>query len=201
MKKIRIAEISIVVALIISMMTSIVSFGVECNEIRKDVLRLHILANSDSEADQLVKLKVRDVLLNSGESLFSGNIDINTAEECLNLEKENLIKAANKVLDDNGFNYKTQIYIVEEYFATRTYENFTLPAGKYKSLKVVLGKGEGYNWWCVMFPPLCLPAASENTNLDIVLGESSAKLIQNKGRYKMQFKIVEIFEKIRAKMT
>lgn len=201
MKKIHIAEISVAIALIISIITSIVGFGAECENIRQDVVRLHILANSDSDKDQQVKLAVRDALLNSGKNLFKGVVNVNNAEICLNSQKDELIRIANNVLTENGFEYTAQIYLTEEYFTTRVYEDFTLPAGEYLALKVILGEGEGHNWWCVMFPPLCLPAASEKTDIDAFFGETGAEIIQSGAKYEMKFKVIEIFESLKSRFT
>ncbi len=200
MKKLHMAEISVAVGLIIAIVVSIAGFGAECKNIRQDVVRLHILANSDSDEDQQVKLLVRDVLLNCGKDLFSGAVTAENAGQCLELQKDELIKEANRVLADNGFDYKTDIYLAEEYFSTRAYEDFTLPAGEYLALKVILGEGEGHNWWCVMFPPLCLPAAGEKADLDAVFGEEGAKIVQTESKYVMRFKIVEIFENLKNKI-
>lgn len=196
----RKAEISIILGLIISIVMSVAGFGTECKKIRSDVVRLHILANSDSEEDQNVKLMVRDALLECGKEMFSGNVTVNNAEEELEKQKDELIRTANKVLAENGFDYKTQICLAEEYFTTRQYENFTLPAGGYLALKVILGEGEGHNWWCVMFPPLCLPAAAENTELDVVFGDNGADIVANSSKYIMKFKIIEIIEEIKQKI-
>lgn len=201
MKKFRIAEISVTFGMIIAVLFSVIGFEKECCNIRNDVVRLHILANSDSDEDQRVKLSVRDALLNSSKELFNGTINKDNAEQALKINKDELIRTANKVLKENGFNYTTQIYLTEEYFTTRTYENFTLPAGEYMALKVVLGNGEGHNWWCVMFPPLCLPAASKNADIDAVFGESGAEIIQNAAKYEMRFKIIEIIESIKCKLS
>lgn len=200
MKKLRVAEISAAVGLVVAIVVSVVGFGAECADIRNDVVRLHILANSDSVEDQQVKLAVRDALLNSGKELFNGIVNVDNAEKCLESQKQELIETANAVLAENGFDYKTQIYLAEEYFTTREYEGFTLPAGEYLALKVVLGDGGGHNWWCVMFPPLCLPAASENTDIDAVFGEDGAELVQNRAKYEMRFKIIELFESIKSKI-
>ena len=197
MKKYQIAEISIAVGLIISIVFSFVNFGAECGNIRNNVIRLHVLANSDSEKDQNVKLLVRDALLSCGSEIFSGTVSRDNAEECLTREKNLLTEKANKVLKENGFEYKAEIVITDEYFQTRDYEEFTLPAGEYKALKVVLGKGEGHNWWCIMFPPLCLPAATEKTNTEIILGNDSVEIISNPVKYEMKFKVIEIVEEIR----
>lgn len=194
-------EISISVALIISIVFSVSGFQQQCDNLRNDVLRLHILANSDSEEDQAVKLMVRDALLDCGESIFSGETNVNNAEEILSQEKEKLIETANAVIRENGFDYKAQITFDEEYFTTRTYENYTLPAGNYRALKVILGKGEGHNWWCVMFPPLCLPAATENTDVDIYLTDGNSKIIQSNPKYEIRFKIIELIEEIKNKIN
>ena len=197
MKKIRIAEISAALGLVISVVFSIIGFGYNCNEIRNNIVRLHILANSDSDEDQRVKLIVRDELLNCGKDLFSGIVNVENAEEILNNQKEDLLKIINSTLRENGFEYTADIFLVREYFNTRSYEDFTLPAGEYLAVKVILGKAEGKNWWCVMFPPLCLPAANKKEEFDIYINESGAEIVQNYQRYEMKFKIIEIYENIK----
>lgn len=194
----KIFEVSISLGLIIAIVFSFASFNGKCDKIRNEVLRLHILANSDSDEDQCVKLLVRDVLLNSGNEIFSGAANVKNAEESLEAQKRELVEKANKVLAENGFDYEAKIYLAEEFFTTRQYENFTLPAGEYLALKVILGKGEGHNWWCVMYPPLCIPAASEDVELDVVLGDDGAKIVNSGNKYKMKFKIIEIIERIKA---
>lgn len=196
MKRIQRIEISVALGLVISLIVSIAGFGAECKNIREDVVRLHILANSDSEADQSVKLAVRDALLECGAEIFSGTLDKNNAAEHLEAEKEKLIETANRVLKENGFDYETQVCLIKEYFNTRVYEDFTMPAGEYLSLKVVLGEGKGHNWWCVMFPPLCLPAATEQTDINAVFSENGARIIRGNGNYEIRFKIVEIIESL-----
>lgn len=201
MKRIKKFEISIAFGLVFAFIVSVAGFGINCNNIRNDVVRLHIIANSDSEADQQVKLAVRDALLASGKEIFSGTAKKENAESLLNIGKDELTETANKVLHENGFDYEAEIYLAEEYFTTRSYENFTLPAGEYTALKVILGNGEGHNWWCVMFPPLCLPAATEKADIDAVFTEEEVSLIKTKPEYEIRFKIVEIFESIRAKFS
>ncbi|MBQ3006240.1 MAG: stage II sporulation protein R [Clostridia bacterium] len=193
-------EISLAIALVISIVFSLVGFDNECEKIRDSVLRLHILANSDSPEDQQVKLMVRDALLASGTEIFSGKTNVSDAEEILSNEKEKLVETANKVLKENGFDYIAEIGFAEEYFTTRTYENYTLPAGKYRAIKVVLGEGEGHNWWCVMFPPLCLPAAAGNTEIDLYLTKESGQIIRSKPQYEIRFKLIEVIENIKNKL-
>lgn len=197
MKKIHILEASVAFGLVISILFSIVGFGFECADIRNNIVRLHILADSDLPQDQQIKLVVRDALLNCGKGLFSGIVTIDNAQEILEEQKEELIEIANSTLKQNGYNYEAQIYVTKEYFATRSYEEFTLPAGEYTAVKVILGKGQGKNWWCVMFPPLCLPAASENKSIDAFIGENGAEVVQNYDEYEVRFKIIEIYEGIK----
>lgn len=198
MKKSHKIEISIAIGLVIAIVCSLVGFGSDCKDVRNNVVRLHILADSDCDADQRVKLLVRDALLESGAEIFSGTASADNASKSLEKEKAKLIEVAETVLRENGFDYGVTINLEREYYATRTYENYTLPAGEYLSLKVVLGKGEGHNWWCVMFPPLCLPAASASADIDAILGADGAKLIQSNPKYEMRFKIVEVFENVKS---
>ena len=129
--------------------------------------------------------------------------DFRQAVVCQNVEKilENkafLEETANEVLRENGFSYTAKISIEEEYFETRQYEDVKLPSGTYTACKVILGEGKGQNWWCVMFPPLCLPAAMEKNEEEVyaVFGENGGDLVTEKSGYKIKFKIVEIVEEI-----
>lgn len=198
MKKIRMIEISVALGLVFTLIFSVVSFGLSCNNIRDEVVRLHILANSDSDIDQHVKLVVRDKLLQSGNELFSGDMTVETAFSILSDNKEAIEAYINNILSDEGFDYCSEVYLVKEYYSTRAYETFTLPAGEYLSLKIILGNGEGHNWWCVMFPPLCLPAASQNNDINAVFDDDCVKIVRSSDKYEIRFKIVEIFEKIRS---
>lgn len=199
MKKHHKIEISVAIGLIAAIIFSVAGFGADCKKVRNNVVRLHILADSDCQADQQVKLLVRDALLESGAEIFSGSINVNDASNALEKEKAELIAVAEKVLKENGFDYGVTVTLEKEYYTTRSYEEYTLPAGEYLSLKVVLGRGEGHNWWCVMFPPLCLPAASPSTNIDAILGSQGAKLIKSSPKYEMRFKIVEVFERLKSR--
>lgn len=197
----RIAEISVCISLVFSLIFSIADFNKSCEKVRSDILRLHILANSDSVEDQAVKLAVRDALLNCGKELFSGQTDLESAEYTFKNEKMELIKVSDEVLLSKGFDYKTQIYLTEEYFTTRTYGEYTLPAGNYTAIKVVLGEGNGHNWWCVMFPPLCIPAATENEEFDIFFDKKTSDIIKNDSKFEIRFKIIEVIEAIKNKIN
>lgn len=191
------------IAISIYMAFSCTYFTASAGTVKEDVVRLHILANSNSEIDQEVKLKVRDALLETNASILSDSVTKENAKEHFESSKEILLKTAKKTLKENGFNYNVKITLQEEYFNTRTYGNLTFPAGQYTALKVVLGNGEGKNWWCVMFPPLCVPAAdgleTNETTADY-LTKSGEKIVNGGEKYIIKFKFLEIYEEFRNKL-
>ncbi len=164
-------------------------------EIYDATVRLHVLANSDSEQDQSLKLNVRDELLKSVNeySVSSKEEAIAKIEE----NKDNLIKIAEDVVKNEGKDYSVSIEIGKEYYPTRYYEDFALPAGEYTSVKVIIGKGEGQNWWCVMYPPLCTASAiryDDEAYLEVGLTKGQYNLIteNDSGEYRIKFKLLEI---------
>lgn len=186
---------SLCVALILTMLFSVLPFEASCQEIRKDVFRLHILANSDTDKDQNLKLKVRDAVLEYTEKLYKNS---NTKEEAEILTSKNLQNIANvakQVIVDNGYNYNVTCQIEDVYFNTRTYENVTMPSGTYRALQIKIGDAKGKNWWCVMYPTLCVGASTDYKALDDKLNDKEYDtLVNEKTQYK--FKIVEIYERI-----
>ncbi len=195
MKKIKLLEFSLLAGFLAAIIFSITGFASTCKDIRSDVLRLHVLANSNSEEDQQLKLKVRDAVLKTGKNIFDGSVTKENAEEKIEKEKEILTETAKEVIRENGFDYDVKITVTEEFFTTRTYEDITLPAGKYKAVRVLIGESVGQNWWCVMFPPLCIPTAQPDINL--FFSEEEVKLVESDPKYEPRFKIVEIYESIK----
>lgn len=130
-------------------------------EIAEQCIRIHIRANSNSETDQAVKLKVRDEVTEYLTSKLDGCKSKNEARNTLEREKTNLVKIANKTLYDNDFEYKASIAFKNEYFPDRKYDGYDFPEGNYDALIIYLGEGVGDNWWCVAFPPLCFVPESE----------------------------------------
>ncbi len=187
-------EFSISLAMIISIVLSVVSFADTAEKIRGDVLRLHVIAASDSEEDQKLKLKVRDAILTAGTDIFDGSVDVENAIEKIIPKIKTLEETANKVIKENGFDYDVAITIDKEYFTTRTYETVTLPAGEYLSLIIKIGEGKGKNWWCVMFPPMCISAANEDMVLKSALNKNEINLVNRNPKFEPRFKIIEIFE-------
>lgn len=191
-------EVSIILALIFSLLLSFTSFSAHCNEIENGVLRLHILANSDSDADQTLKLKVRDSILENSEDIFK---NAGSKQEALNKAKNSLpqiVSTARSVINENGYNYTVTGEVCKCFFNTREYENFTLPAGYYDAVRIKIGKAEGKNWWCVLFPEVCLSASA---NLDKTLSEGSVDTVKNARNYKVRFKVVEIITAAREKIN
>lgn len=179
---------------------SLSNFNTACDDLRANVLRLHIIANSDSYEDQQLKLKIRDRILEESGELFSRSQTVDDAIVTANGSIEKIETLANEVIKENNFNYKAVASVKDSYFETREYDTFTLPAGTYKSLVIDLGKSEGKNWWCVIFPEICLPAASK-AELSDTVSENSAQIAENKGNYVMRFKIVEVYEDIKKALS
>ena len=193
----------VAVAISLYMAFSCTYFTASAQTVKDDVVRLHILANSDSETDQGVKLKIRDALLQTNASILSDDVTKENAKEHFEKSKDILLKTAKDTLEENGFDYEVKITLQEEYFNTRTYGNLTFPAGQYTALKVVLGEGEGKNWWCVMFPPLCVPAADgieTNENTADYLTQSGEKIVNSGEKYIVKFKLLEIYEELCNKL-
>ena len=189
----------VAVVTVVAAVFSVVSFASGCAEVRHDVLRLHVVGASDSEFDQSLKLKVRDAVLEKGGELFDGTVTADEAEKIITPRIDELKAVAEEVLKENGCDYKVDITVGEEYFTTRCYENFTMPAGVYTAVRVNIGSAEGKNWWCVMFPPLCLPAAS--VEADAFFTDEEMKIVSSSPRYEPRFKIVEIYESIKNKIV
>lgn len=193
-KKIR---ISLSVGIVVAIVFSIFSFAKTSDEIRSDVLRLHVIANSDSSVDQNLKLRLRDHILQEGKDIFDGSVNVENAVQKIEPRIGELEKSAESFVKSAGFDYKVKITLSEEYFTTRTYETVTLPAGKYLALRVVIGSGSGHNWWCVMFPPMCVPAADKKDEIENVFTDDEIKLVESKPKYEPRFKIIEIYEQIK----
>ena len=192
--------IALITAIIFSIIFSLAGFEEKCQQLRTNILRLHIIANSDSVEDQQIKLKIRDELLKTSEGLFE---TANNKEQAIKMVKENtefFKNTAQKVLLENGKNQSVDISVGKAYFNTREYENFTLPAGEYDAVKVLIGNAEGKNWWCVMFPSMCIPAAEKEHKLTEAVDKNSAKIAENAPRYEMRFKIIEWYENLKNKL-
>ena len=172
------------------------------NNLSNAVFRLHVLANSDSEEDQSLKLKVRDSLLAYMNGLCSNCSTKQEAISIANEHKADFQKIAEETIKENGYNYPVKININNFYFPTKNYGDISLPAGYYDALRVEIGEAKGKNWWCVMFPSLCFIDVSSGIvddkakeNLEENLEHESYSLISNKNNTGIQFKfkLIEFF--------
>ena len=173
-------------------------------KIYDSVVRLHVLANSDEDHDQALKLKVRDRLLEITSPIVIDCESREEAQKCLAESFSELEEAALEVIRAEGYDYGVRISLGDEYYPTRQYEDLCFPEGTYASLKVEIGEAEGKNWWCVLFPPLCLSAASaekqesaEDAFIAVGLTGEQYKVITetDQVKYKARFKILEVFQK------
>lgn len=143
----------------ISNIGAFISDGRKLDELRGSVLRLHILANSDSDEDQRLKLCVRDALLEKSSDIFGDAESLESAEAAAQDKLGEIEKIAEKTLRAQGCSVSVKAELTDMYFNDRVYGDITMPAGEYRALRIEIGEAKGHNWWCVMYPPLCIPAA------------------------------------------
>lgn len=159
------------------------------------VLRLHVVANSNSDGDQGLKLLVRDAVLAQATRLLDGAGDRTQAEQALAPHLDELAQAGAQVLRERGCGDEVTVSLTDQWFPTKQYDGFSLPAGQYRALRVSIGEGSGRNWWCVVFPPLCLASVAEEsveTAAGEVLSEDQVALITGQdGGYVLKFRLIE----------
>ena len=175
---------------------------------KDNLIIFHLLANSDSDKDQNLKLKVRDEVISYLQPKLKDSKSIQESEKIILNEEDKLMDICKETIKENGYDYDVSINLGYSKFPTKQYSSVVLPAGEYKALKIVIGKGQGRNWWCVMFPPLCFVDEQNNVidketdeKLKSVLTKDEYELIVEKDNKKVndlqiKFKIVEVFQKI-----
>lgn len=193
LQKILMASIAVIFLLGISGLAG------ECSDISDNVLRLHILANSDSVADQSLKLQVRDEILVNSKGLFDGAKTRDDAERIILENSDYILNVAKETIKKYGYDYPVSLEVVNESFPTKSYEEVSLPAGNYRAVRVVIGEGNGHNWWCVMFPSLCVPSSSD-VSLDMYFSDDETDFIKSNPKVDLRFKCVELFEKVRGRI-
>lgn len=174
--------------------SALFSFGEECSFIRENTLRLHILANSDSPADQALKLKIRDAVLSCSGELFSG---CDTRQKMISAAQKQLPKiqqVAEQTALHNGYELPVTVSVTDMFFETRRYDHVILPAGTYTAVRIELGAAAGKNWWCVLYPPLCVSAAQ--TGFTEEEAQISDRLLQQDAlpHYRARLAVVEWWE-------
>lgn len=198
MNKRKTFTLSIATALIFSVLLSISGFDAKCHEIENEVLRLHVIANSDKENDQALKLKVRDEVLRMEAKLWKTAENKTQAMDIVKEHIDEIEDAAQEIVRENGYNYPVNATLTNCYFPTREYENFTLPAGNYDALRITIGEAKGKNWWCVLFPEICLGAAADFSG---VLSEESENIVSNPSDFQVKFKVVELYRGVKEKIS
>ena len=187
---------SLSLGLVLAVIFSLVPFKAQCEDISNELFRLHILANSDSEEDQELKLMVRNKILEYTNTLYENS---NSKYDTINITKENLsniLSVAQNEVCKRGYNYTVTGEVTKMHFNTRTYGDATIPSGMYDALRIKIGKAEGHNWWCVMYPSFCI---GESISLkDTHLTKEEQNLIYDNSEIKVKFKVVEWFEKIKS---
>ena len=161
-------------------------------EIYSDTLRLHILAASDSDKDQALKLRVRDGILAEYSAELSEVTDLEDARVTLEARLPDIVATAERIVAEAGYDYTVTASLGEEWYDTRDYGEMSLPRGVYTSLIIRIGKGQGRNWWCVMYPPMCLDLATDAPSDDWTSGYTGEELSLISGKYRVKFKLLEL---------
>lgn len=175
--------------------------------ITEDVFRLHVIANSDSDEDQALKLRVRNAVLEASADIFGGAV---SAADAKQLSEENLQlfeAAAAAEIAASGYDYPVRCEVGTVHFDRRVYGSAELPEGDYSALRVIIGEGEGRNWWCVMFPALCLPAVTNTDEVLSLAAENGAisaeelELMQDPENYEVKLYFAEVIKKLCEKLN
>lgn len=172
-------------------------FAARCNDVSSEVLRLHIPANSDSIEDQTLKLELRDYVLERFGNELSACGDLAGAEDKAAELIPEIERECGVFLKEHGADYGAKAELVTMHFTTREYERLILPAGEYRALRITLGSGEGKNWWCVIFPQLCIPAVSDRS--DNSGNETAESVLESFGtpqKIRVKFAVYELIEKM-----
>ena len=171
-------------------------------KIAAKILRFHVLANSDSSRDQKLKLKVRDAVGAYIEPKLSDSDSLIQTKQIVAENMKGIIAAADRILVQEGAGYKSTAYLTTMDFPVKTYGEYTFPAGKYEALRVVLGEGEGHNWWCVLYPNMCFRGSvyevveedAEEELREVLDPQEYADVFQ-RGRYQVRFKLLEMLRR------
>ncbi len=179
----------------------------------QNLVRLHVVANSDSASDQALKLKVRDAIIDYMKDKLANSKNISETRDIINSNLKNIEELSIKVIKENNSSYGVKASLGNYSFPTKTYGDIALPAGEYQALKVVIGEGVGANWWCVLFPPLCFIDATHGTIPDSVKQDLKSSLTKEEYKLittadneedipvKIKFKVVELLEGSKIKVT
>ena len=175
--------------------------GEEQQELADSVIRFHVIANSDSREDQALKLAVRDRVLEQAQAVYPENATLPQARAALEGALDQLAQAGQAVVEEQGYDYQVTARMEQCWFPTKEYDGFAMPAGEYTALRVVIGEGQGQNWWCVAFPPLCLGAAGETVDTAAQAGyftpEQVSLVTEENTGYVLKFKGMELMGELK----
>lgn len=174
-------------------------------DISEKLIRFHVIANSDEEFDQELKIKVKDNIINYIFPRLKDSKSIDQSREILRNNNKQILKIAEKTIKENGYNYSVNSTLDRENFPEKVYGNITLPQGEYEAYRVIIGSGQGKNWWCIMFPPLCFVDVTKGQVSDKETEETMKRVLDDdeyteisnkndKNKVKIKFKIVEIIK-------
>lgn len=199
MRKWKNWEIALLLALAVTLLWGAWSASRQ-EDLAKKMIRLHVIANSDSEEDQVLKLQVRDKVLDFTTSVLEQSRNMEEAEKQLSAALPEIQRLAAEEIRAQGYGYGVSAQLEQTEFPHKEYDGFALPAGEYTALRLVIGEGAGRNWWCVVFPPLCTTAATDlqRTAIAAGLGEDDLALMteENEG-YVLKFRSVELWQQLR----
>ena len=201
-KRLHIWEIALLIGMAVFLISGAVSLQ-NRDQLADKVVRLHILANSDSEEDQALKLRVRDRVLERATELLEQTGDRREAADVLQSHLPELERIAAEEISDCGYEYDVTAEVANTMFPTKEYDGFTLPAGEYLALRIIIGEGNGHNWWCVVFPPLCTTAAADVPASALAAGfdeEEVALVTEENEGYVLKFKAMEWWEALRERL-
>ena len=171
------------------------------SQLADKVIRLHVLANSDSQADQALKRYVRDQVLAQTTPLLEGVTSAPEAEAILQANLGLLTQTAQVAIAAQGYDYSVSVRLEETWFPTRQYQDVALPAGNYQALRVLIGEAEGHNWWCVIFPSLCVPATADGfADAAAAGGFTDAEIslmTRANGAYVVKFRSLELLQALK----
>ena len=165
----------------------------------RKMIRLHVIANSDSAEDQALKLEVRDRVLDFTTTVLQRSADMEDAQLRLREELTRIESIAQQEISAQGYDYQVTAQLASAEFPLKEYDGFALPAGRYPALRVVIGEGAGRNWWCVVYPPLCTAACTdmEQVAIDAGLSGDDVKLITEEDGYVLRFRALELWQRLR----
>ena len=191
-------EVALLVGLVLSILSGVWAVKTQ-NRLADQVVRLHVLANSDSPEDQALKLEVRDAVLQKSTELLKGSTSRQEAEVILRRNLPALRKVSEEQIAAQGYAYPVDVVLEVTGFPTKAYDGFSLPAGKYLALRVLIGAAAGQNWWCVAFPPLCTTATADVAVTALAAGmePEDVRLIMEEDGYVLKFKAVEWWQNLR----